>query len=275
VTRAEAREFLELGIISLFDVTYGTGRISEWNSNRLRTYPMAWIESLRVTTELTPALLRMDTWRVRIHIADRDIADSIEEQYEAIIDDCDYYAQQLLKYYSDYIDETQVLSFKRITLSNITRDPFIKKNADCLTGVMLSFDMTAPDTSEVCPFTGPEFDPDYACGAVLNFQLLAIYFPSLGATPDIVPAGYDLQIYISQPYPVSKTVRFNDMRLLMTMPAGSDQTTFLANENWDRYITVWGDLIDTLGEKIYIWARYASTTDLSKGPFFKVEITVV
>jgi hypothetical protein len=145
MTRGEIRSFLEDGIILLTDVTYGSGRVSEFNSNRSRVYPMCWIESLSVSTELTDNELPINAWNVNVHVAKKDLADSVESQYEALIDDCDELAQQLIKYYN-----SQVSGFKLVTITGITRNPFIKKNADCLSGVILSFTLNSPDTTNLC-----------------------------------------------------------------------------------------------------------------------------
>lgn len=145
MTRAQVRSFLEDGIILLTDVTYGSGRISEFNSNRSRVYPMCWIESLSVTTSLTDTQLPTDAWDIKIHVADKIGADAVETQYESLIDDCDYIAQQLIVHYNQ-----QVNGFKLVTLTGISREPFIKKHADSLAGVILSFSLNAPDTTNLC-----------------------------------------------------------------------------------------------------------------------------
>ena len=148
--RSEVRDFLEYGIIALTDVTYGSGRISEWNSNRNRVYPMAWIESLSVSTELSNGQLPYDNWNIKIHIVKKDSADSIETQYEALVDDCDYMAQQLIHEYNTIINENRTVTYKLVTIEGISRDPKIKKNADDVTGVVLSFTLRAPDTTNLC-----------------------------------------------------------------------------------------------------------------------------
>jgi hypothetical protein len=75
MTREDVRNFLGLGIDLLTDVTYGSGRISEWNSKRSRTYPMCWIAQIDVTTELANLTLPIDDWSIEIHIAKKDTAD--------------------------------------------------------------------------------------------------------------------------------------------------------------------------------------------------------
>lgn len=146
--RGDVRQFLYLGIDALTDVTYGSGRLSEFNSDRDQTYPMAWIESLSRSAEVLPNGLPYDDYNVKIYIAKQDTQDSLEHQYEALVDDCDEFAQKLIKYYNDVIDST--ITYKTITLTSITSEPWIKKNADCLTGVILSFVLRSPDTTNLC-----------------------------------------------------------------------------------------------------------------------------
>lgn len=145
MTREEVRNFLGLGIDLLTDVTYGSGRVSEWNSDRNRTYPMCWISQIEASTELANNVLPIDNWAIEIHIAKKDTADSVEEAYEALVDDCDYMAQQLIRYYNQV-----VAGYKLVTISGISRPRFVKKNADCITGVRLLFTLTSPDTTNLC-----------------------------------------------------------------------------------------------------------------------------
>ena len=146
--RAEVREFLYAGISNLTDVSSGSGRLSEFNSNRDRVYPMAWVESLSRSAELTVQGLPMDEWSVNIYIAKKDEQDSVESQYEALVDECDEFARQLIKYYNDVIDTS--ITYRTVQLTGITSEPWIKKNADCLTGVVLGFTLRSPDTSNLC-----------------------------------------------------------------------------------------------------------------------------
>ena len=87
----------------------------------------------------------MDDWNIIIHIAKQDKPDSIAEQYESLVDDCDYIAQQLAKTYNDLLEDS-----KMVVLSGASRDPFIKKHADCLTGVIFTFNLNTWDKSSFC-----------------------------------------------------------------------------------------------------------------------------
>lgn len=145
MTRAEVRIFIESGIEALTPVIqFGNGRITEFNSDRSKEYPFAWLESLKTSTTLVNSV-PFDDWEVNIHIAKKDKADSSPTEYEAIVDECDMIAQSLVKKYNDV-----VTGYKLVELSGINREPFIKKHADETTGVILSFTLKAPDKTDVC-----------------------------------------------------------------------------------------------------------------------------
>lgn len=146
MTRAEVRNFIESGINTLSPVVgFGSGRISEFNSTLNKSYPFAWLESLSNNPDIVVGVSTTDNWEVIIHIAKQDKVDSTAAQYEAIVDECDYIAQQLQKAYNE-----DVSGYNLVTLTGISRIPFIKKHTDPSTGVILSFTLSGPDTTNLC-----------------------------------------------------------------------------------------------------------------------------
>lgn len=145
--RSEIRTFLQSGVEAINPVMpFGSGRLTEWNSNRSNEYPGVWWESDQPPgTELINQVLPSDGWPVLLHIGKLDKMDSSAKQYEEIIDDCDYIAQQLVHQYNQILSGSD-----SVTISNITRPPFIKKHADVVTGVILSFTLNAPDKTNLC-----------------------------------------------------------------------------------------------------------------------------
>jgi hypothetical protein len=144
--RTEVKNFLQAGINALdAGIAYGVGRISEFDSNRNMTYPHTWTEPIVVSTEMTEQGLPYDAWDIKLHIAKKDAMDSSPDQYETLVDECDLVAQELIKKYNDI-----VTGYNLVTLTGISRTPFIKKNADVLSGVILSFTLNAPDTTDLC-----------------------------------------------------------------------------------------------------------------------------
>lgn len=142
--RSEIREFLKDGADAV-NLPFEAGRITEFNSFRSNEYPMAWLQTLQPSTEIVQPGYPYDEWQVIIHIAQLDKVDSSPSEYEAIVDECDLYAQKFIKKIND-----EVSGYALITLSGISREPFIKKHADCLTGVILSFNLSSPDTTNLC-----------------------------------------------------------------------------------------------------------------------------
>lgn len=130
--RSEVRDFLRSGA-ELFNIPFDSGRITEFNSNRSNTYPFIFLETISVNTDLINSM-QNDTWTINLHIASKDSMDSDTEQYEELIDQADELAQKLIRRYNDVLD-----NYNLVTISAVRRTPFIKKHADILTGVILSF----------------------------------------------------------------------------------------------------------------------------------------
>lgn len=145
MTRQEVRAFLEEGVNALAPVLrFNAGRLSEFNSEFNKEYPYCWNYNLQPGTELRNSL-PLDSWAVTIRIAKLDKTDSLPIQYEPIVDDCDYIAQQLVKKYNDVLTDS-----KLVTLTGISRVPFYKQHSDCLTGVDLTFTLNVPDKTPLC-----------------------------------------------------------------------------------------------------------------------------
>jgi hypothetical protein len=138
--RSEIKEFIQSGA-EFYNIPFNTGRISEFNSSRSNTYPFIFLETIEVDTDLNNSI-QTDNWTIRLHLASKDAPDSKMAQYESLIDDADFMAQKLVRRYNDVLN-----SFDLVTISGISRTPFIKKHADCLTGVLLSFTLTVQNTS--------------------------------------------------------------------------------------------------------------------------------
>lgn len=146
MTRTEVKAFIESGVTSLNPaLPFGTGRISEFDSARSHTYPMSWLETLTVSSEFTGGGVPYNQWSINLHIAKKDKIDSSAVEYETIIDECDLLAQQLIHKYNSIIT-----GYEKSWITGMSREPFIKKHADCLTGVLLSFTFNDVDTTNLC-----------------------------------------------------------------------------------------------------------------------------
>lgn len=146
MTRKETRDLIDAGIQALGNqIQFNSGRISEFDSQTGKEYPFIWLESLSAATTVRINVAYTDDWDVKLHIAKKDQPGSSPEEYESIIDDCDYIAQQLTKQYM-----VLLASAGLVTISSTTRTPFIHKLADDTSGVVLAFKLTSPDTTNVC-----------------------------------------------------------------------------------------------------------------------------
>lgn len=147
MTRAEVRTFIEAGINDLSSAYgFGSGRISEFVSTPAKVSPYCWLESLSNSPEFTGTGFPMNNWNVSIHIAKQDTADSIADEYEAIIDECDEIAAKLQHKYNQVVS-----GFKLVKLLGISRDPFVKKHGNPIqSGIILSFVLNEPDATNVC-----------------------------------------------------------------------------------------------------------------------------
>lgn len=137
--REEIRAFLKAGVDAVAsNIKFNSGRITEFNSSRNNEYPYVWSEPLSITG---------NNWQVIIHIAKKDKIDSLPEQYETLIDECDLIAQQLLSQY-----RLQLTGYDKLVIdpANPTREPFIHRHADDTSGVVLSFEIQDFDPTNVC-----------------------------------------------------------------------------------------------------------------------------
>jgi hypothetical protein len=144
--RSEIRELLRGGVNALDPPPeFGSGQISDFNSLRSHTYPSVWQTVKAVDVDGLEFSAPLDKWDIELIIAQKDALDSTPETYEGIVDAADLIAQKLIYQYRNVIS-----GYKLIAIDGINREPFIKKYADCLTGVKLTFTITANDTTNVC-----------------------------------------------------------------------------------------------------------------------------
>lgn len=138
--REEIRAFIKAGVDAVAtNIKFNSGRISQFTSQLKNTYPYVWSE---------PLSIQGNTWNVSLLIANIDKLDSLPEQYEAIVDECDLIAQKLISQY-----RIQLTGYDKLAIdpTNPSREPFIKRhNPDCTTGVNLTFEIQDYDPTDVC-----------------------------------------------------------------------------------------------------------------------------
>jgi len=143
--RSEIREFLREGVNALTPAPeFGSGLITDFNSIRSHQYPAVWQTIAPVNPDIE-FQAPVDSWEIILTIAQKDAMDSISETYEQIIDSCDEIGQKLIYQYRNV-----TAGYKLLTIEEIKREPFVKKYADCLTGIFLTFTIKAVDKTDVC-----------------------------------------------------------------------------------------------------------------------------
>lgn len=145
--RREIRSFIQSGVNDMNSVEFGSGLITDFNSIRNHQYPAVWqnIKPVSVNIGGAGSSSPLDTWDIELTIGQKDAMDSSPEQYEDLIDNCDEIAQKLTYKYRNIVG-----GYKIVTLEDFSRTPFVKKYADCITGVVLAFKMIVPDKTNVC-----------------------------------------------------------------------------------------------------------------------------
>ena len=143
--RSEVRQFVEDGVNQITPaLDYYEGLITDFNSKRNNQYPAVHLLLETTDTELDGSA-PTDDWDIVLIIAKLDKMDSLPPQYEGIVDDCHYISQQLIYKYRNIVN-----GYKLVTIEDVKREKFVKKYADCLTGIELSFTLKAPDQTNVC-----------------------------------------------------------------------------------------------------------------------------
>lgn len=144
--REEVRDLIQSAINGLSErVSFNSGRITEFNSERENDYPFAWLESLSRETSFNNFQMPMDDWGCVMHFVKLDQPGSPPEDYERLVDECDLLSKKFI-----YQLNQVITGFNLVTLSGLGSEPKIQKHADRTTGVILSFTLNIPDTTDVC-----------------------------------------------------------------------------------------------------------------------------
>jgi hypothetical protein len=143
--RSEVRAFIKEGVNAIAPVlTFSEGLITDFNADVNRALPTVHHLLESNATDITESA-PSDTWQIRLIIANLDKQDSKAEVYEDIVDHCDEVAQKLIYKYRNIIE-----GYKLVTMDGINRRKFVKKYASCITGIELTFNLNAPDKTNVC-----------------------------------------------------------------------------------------------------------------------------
>ncbi len=154
MTRAEVRTFIKAGVDAMNPVLeFGSGLLSEFAAKSDKTLPQVWQELRPVEGTNTAGGVPIDEWDIRLHIAiGHNRQDIVSDDYEPVIDACDLVAQKLIAQYNFILagNADPSLNYKLVALSERKREPFTKKFPNVMSGVLLTFTITAPDKTDVC-----------------------------------------------------------------------------------------------------------------------------
>jgi hypothetical protein len=141
--RSEIRAIIKAGVDSMTPVLqFWDGELQDWNAQRDNKYPGVLSILDQVDSKYEDNMSPLDTWPIRLLVCKIDKMDSLPGVYENIVDDCDDVAQKLIYYYRNNSGAYEI--------KTANRKRFIKKHADCLTGVELTFTIQANDKTRVC-----------------------------------------------------------------------------------------------------------------------------
>lgn len=145
--RQDVRSFIAAGVQELAsNYPFNSGRYSEiTQSANNSAHPFVWLESLSTGTTFSVNGSMGENWNIIIYIIDKDKIDSTPEQYEAIVDKCDFLGQQLI-----HILDQNLPDSHKMFLDAISREPHIKKFSTSSTGIILTFTLIDFSPANVC-----------------------------------------------------------------------------------------------------------------------------
>lgn len=137
------------------NVHFGYGRGSDFNQIRKKAQRGIWLDPLGKS----PRFADNDTsdytsaWSVQMLFWSQDSEDSIETDYQLLLDWASDMGDKFLNKLNRFVEdqpETADLSSTTIVISGVSFQPAIKVTADILTGYIVTFSLTTPDTFDYC-----------------------------------------------------------------------------------------------------------------------------
>jgi hypothetical protein len=136
------------------DVSFGYGRGTDFNQIKDKEYPYVWLDPLSSTFNINEEnMVVTETYSVNIVFYKFDRVDSVETEYDDILDSCDTLVQTFLRDMNEALSSNynlSTLSTQNTVIANANKQPFIKVMDDCLTGFILTFELTVPDKFDYC-----------------------------------------------------------------------------------------------------------------------------
>jgi hypothetical protein len=139
--------------VSLSDgIQFGYGLRSEFNQSEKKGETFVWMLPLTANPTYTNNGVEnyQKTWNCIVFFFQPDTTDSQSlDGYKPILDDMDNLADRFINRLNDWsFKSTDVVG--AVTLQNFQQTPYIKSDADILTGWFVSFQMVTSDDFEYC-----------------------------------------------------------------------------------------------------------------------------
>lgn len=137
------------------NIQFGYGRRSDFNLITNPSFPYIWLLPLTAnpTYAINDTQNYMKTWNCIVLFLAEDRTDSDETEYKPVLDDMDDLVDKFVNRLNDfYLKSSDTVG--AITLRNFSQTPFLKSDADILSGWFISFQMVVSDDFSYC------LDPD-------------------------------------------------------------------------------------------------------------------
>jgi hypothetical protein len=133
------------------DIQFTYARTSDFNILRDKRYPFISLDLLSSTPIYAVDGIRnyMNRWACSMAFYELDSEASDQEQYAPLLDASDDLTDKFINKLNFYA-YGHCIDSDMITISGITKTPFIKATADILTGFLLSFTIQVNDQFNYC-----------------------------------------------------------------------------------------------------------------------------
>lgn len=146
------RELIRDTVMSLQDnIQFSYSTISHANSAKKR-YPFVRLDPLKQDITMPENTGIVKTYHVGLIFYNMDNPSGTETDTADILDEADELSDSFIAAMNTNLtdDQSETISSSWTEMNNIRKMPFIKVFADHLTGYILEFDLTVPDTFDYC-----------------------------------------------------------------------------------------------------------------------------
>lgn len=134
-------------------VSFGYGRLSDFNKIRDKKYPYVWSDVVSRADSYTDNAINLtNTYTVTLSFLDKDETANDENQTNPILDAMSNLSESFIhKLNLSDFDESELATLtSMIQITNIQHTRVIKDHADILSGWVVSFNLITPDDFDYC-----------------------------------------------------------------------------------------------------------------------------